>query len=83
MSERSQLILYLAWATLVLVIFIAVLLVRRHGHTTETKKILDAIEGTRQQISVLDQSTQGDMRAIKQWLLKILVRFGFLRPGGE
>jgi len=79
-TERTQVILYFSIATFVIVVLIAVLLIRRHGHTTETARIREDIEGVRQQVSALDQATQSDLRDIKSWLRRLLSRFGFLGP---
>jgi hypothetical protein len=78
-SERTQLILFFSGATFFIVVFIAILLVYRHGHTVETKAILKAIEGTRGQIDVLDGTVKGEMGIIKTWLGEVRDRFGFLR----
>jgi hypothetical protein len=78
-TERTELILYFSIATFLVVVFIAVLLVKRHGHSIETKRILDAVEGARNQIDVLDGTVKGDMGVIKGWLSEVRERFGFLR----
>lgn len=78
MTERTQLILYVVSATFVLVVFIAALLVHRHGHRPETKAILDAIEGGRQQNSAEHSALQGEQRGQGSALRRILDRFGFL-----
>jgi hypothetical protein len=79
MTERAQLTLYLVIAILVVVLFIAVLLIRRHGHTIETAKIRSDIAGMRQQMDVEHGAIQDDLKATKGWMLRILNRFGFLK----
>ena len=79
MIERSQFAIYIGLATLLIVIGIAALLIRRGGRSGETKAILDAIEGARRQIDTLDQATQGDLKTVKNWLWKLLNRFGFMK----
>jgi hypothetical protein len=71
MMTREQWILSVCLATFGLVLFIAILLVRRHGHTIEAKAILDAVEG--------EGTVKGEMSHIKGWLAEIRDRFGFLR----
>lgn len=85
MTERTQLILYFSVATFVIVVFIAVLLVRRHGHTTETAAIIrkvqqvdDHLEAFRGQKDAEDGALRAELRWIKERVLKIFVRFGFL-----
>lgn len=77
--NEHRILIYLAWSTLLIVIFIAVLLIVRRGNNHDTGKILDAIEATRNQIDVLDQRTEGDLRAVKGWMQRLLERFGFLK----
>ncbi len=79
MTTREQLILYVCLATFVIVVFIAIILVRRHGHTLETSKIRGDIAGLRQQMDAEHQALQGDLRTTKGWVLRILNRFGFLQ----
>lgn len=79
MSERSQVILYIVMATFVIVVFIAVLLIQRHGHKPETKAILDAIEGGRQQQSAEHSAMQYEQKAQGTVLRRILDRFGFIK----
>ena len=76
--SAHRLIIFITFATLVIVIFIATLLVSRHGHSTETTKILDSIEGVRQQNSAEHSALQGEQRAQGNILRRILTRFGFL-----
>ena len=79
MMERTQLILAIVVITLFLVILITVILIRRHGHTTETSAIRSDIEGLRQQNDAEHQAMQSDIRTVKSWTLRILNRFGFLQ----
>jgi hypothetical protein len=79
LTERTQIIMYLSFATFCVVVFIAVLLVKRQGHTIETQRILDAIEGGRQQMSAENTALQYEQRAQGSVLRKILDRLGFLK----
>ena len=79
MTERTELILYFSFATFCIVVFIAVLLLKRHGHTVETKVILDAIEGGRQQMDAEHSALQHEQRAQGSVIRKILDRLGFLK----
>jgi hypothetical protein len=77
-TERTQLILFFVVSTFFIVVFIAILLVYRHGRTTETKTILKAIEGTRQQLSVHSDSVLGEMRILREgvaWIREKWVKF--------
>jgi hypothetical protein len=78
-TERTQWILLFSIATFVVVVFIAVILLRRHGHTLETDKILTSVEGMRQQNSAEHSAIQGEQRAQGRGLSKLLERFGFLK----
>lgn len=73
---------------LVVMIFFAVLailgiLVWRHGHTVETKKILDAIQAARAQTDVHEQVVESRLKTMQGWLKRILSRLGFLGGEGE
>jgi hypothetical protein len=78
-TERTQWILYFSIATFLIVVFIALLLVRRHGHTVETAAIRADIEGVRQQNSAEHSALQGEQRSQGNALRRVLERFGFLR----
>jgi hypothetical protein len=78
-TERTELILYLSFATFCIVVFIAVLLVKRHGHTIETEVIRHDIAGVRQQMSAENGALQDDLKTTKTWVGKLLDRWGFLK----
>lgn len=78
MSHEIWWLTIIGLATLAGVLAILAILIRRHGRTIETKAILDAIKGGRQQWDVEHQSLQADVKTIKGWVLRILNRFGFL-----
>lgn len=79
MTERTELILYFSVATFAIVVFIAIVLVRRHGHTVETAAIRDDIKGLRQQWDAEHQALQDDVKTTKGWVARILDRLGFLK----
>jgi hypothetical protein len=69
--ERTQLLVYIAVTTLIIVIFIACLLVRRHGRTAETAKLLKHMESLRAQNSAEHGQQEGFLRATRSdtsWL---------------
>jgi ABC-type nickel/cobalt efflux system permease component RcnA len=89
LTERTQLILFFSIATFVIVVFIAVVLIRRHGHTVETHAIRndiagarqearEHIKGMRQQMDNEHQAMNADIKTTKGWMLRMLNRFGFL-----
>lgn len=77
MMERAQITLVICIITLALVIAILLVLLKRHGHTTETSAIRSDIEGMRQQNDAEHQAMQSDIKTTKSWVLRILNRFGF------
>ena len=72
----------LIFAGVVIMIAIAIVilmvLLTRGGRSLDTKKVLDAIDGTRKQIGDVDKRIEQDHRFQKNWMLRILARFGFL-----
>jgi hypothetical protein len=78
-----MIVLGVSIATLVIVLFIAVLLVRRHGQTLETKSIRDDISGLRQQWDVEHGALRSEVKHATVLLRKILERFGFLKGGND
>ena len=81
MTTREQWILFVGLATLAVTLAILALLVYRGGRSLETKKVLDAIEGTRQQVDTLEQTIAPNLRIILEKVKILLVRFGFLKGG--
>jgi uncharacterized protein YoxC len=81
MTTREQWILFVGLVTLAVTLAILALLVYRGGRSLETKKVLDAIEGTRQQVDTLEQTIAPNLRIILEKVKILLVRFGFLKGG--
>ena len=81
MTTREQWILFVGLVTLAVTLAILALLVYRGGRSLETKKVLDAIEGTRQQVDTLEQTIAPNLRIIREKVKILLVRFGFLKEG--
>ena len=81
MTTREQWILFVGLVTLAVTLAILALLVYRGGRSLETKKVLDAIEGTRQQVDTLEQTIAPNLRIIREKVKILLVRFGFLKGG--
>ena len=79
MTTREQWILFVGLVTLAVTLAILALLVYRGGRSLETKKVLDAIEGTRQQVDTLEQTIAPNLRIIREKVKILLVRFGFLK----
>jgi hypothetical protein len=88
------LILAFSVATFLVVVFIAILLIRRHGHTVETAKIRldiansgiqtrEEIAGMRQQWDAENQAIRADLKTVKTWTLRMLNRLGFLNEHEE
>lgn len=71
--------IYLATATLAIVIFIAVVLIRRRGRSAETAAVLKAIEAMRRQNSTEHAAIQSVARSQSTMLSRLLTRFGFLK----
>jgi hypothetical protein len=81
MTTREQWILFVGLVTLAVTLAILALLVYRGGRSLETKEVLDAIEGTRQQVDTLEQTIAPNLRIIREKVKILLVRFGFLKEG--
>lgn len=83
MTTREQWILFVGLVTLAVCLAILGLLVHRGGRSAETKKVLDAIDAARSQVDTLEQSVRPELRVIREKLKVLLVRFGFLKEGGQ
>jgi hypothetical protein len=77
MMGREQVLIYIAWSTLVIVIFIAVVLARRMRRP-ETEIILDAIDGTRNQVDDHAKHTALEHEALSKQMTKANGRLQFL-----
>lgn len=83
MADRSLLTLSIVVVIFFVVLAILGILVWRHGRTTETKAILDAIQHARAQTDVHEQVVEGRLRAIGNWLRQIVTRLGFLADSNQ
>jgi len=78
MMERTEISIYIGLSTLFIALIILAILVYRRGHQHDTHKIIEAIQGSRQQSTVFQDKMETEVRTIKTWLLKIMNRFGFI-----
>lgn len=77
-TNKTDLILAIVCATFFLAFMILAILLLRGGRTLETKKVLDAIDATRNQLGDVDKRIEQDHRFQANWMRRLLRRFGFL-----
>jgi hypothetical protein len=77
-SHEIDVIMWIVLVTFIAVLFVLAILLSRGGRTLETKKVLDAIDATRDRIDNVDLRIERDHRFQANWMLRLLARFGFL-----
>jgi hypothetical protein len=77
-ASEIDLIFGIVCGTFLLAFIILAILISRGGRSIETKSVLDAIDETRDQLGKVDERIEQDHRFQKNWMLRILNRFGFL-----
>ena len=82
-ATETDVIFAVVLATFLLAFLILTILLRRGGRSTETKAVLDAIAAARSQLGDVDKRMEQDHRFHRNWMLKLLARFGFMDAAAQ